>query len=479
MAPEQFEGIASIATDQYALACVLFESLTGRLPASSAFSAVPFGLRNTLRKALSPVPAQRFGSVEEFAHSLERVQRLRRRRIPLLAAVCIAGLVVALAGHYLYSTIRQRRAEREVANTLAGFRMATNAIQNAGYAGSTDPQQSVYLLLQLRRFADIAQPNADSLHTIVAALAEAGMILGHPGRRHAGQTEQALQLLREAVRYADRRSLLAPSHFSAHSAAETRYALSSILIEMDRFQEARAVIVEALRILPVAAHTPSLLQPVQAGLIGNLSRIAFGTRDFPTCLVLRNQYVLMRAAIAGILPDPSNTHALSGAYQARGYLLREMGRHAEAVSDYTRSDEILRGLLTADPDNTQFHWQLARNALEIGRTYSSAGRHRLALPFLESAVGSLRKFIDLNQSDQHTRRELALALAWLAHARASAGASRSNWQPLFDEAIALSQAMAAADPSSAKAQSEWRHVRELAAAAGQIGSSPARPAPWR
>ena len=73
MAPEQFEGKGSIASDIYALGVVAFEMLTGVLPTKGAEAKLrtlrpdlPEPVAEAILKALSPDPAQRFRSVREF-----------------------------------------------------------------------------------------------------------------------------------------------------------------------------------------------------------------------------------------------------------------------------------------------------------------------------------------------------------------------------------------------------------------------------
>jgi len=113
MAPEQHRGAAVDArTDQWALACTLFEAVYGRRPFTApdraalatavirgeiepepAGSPVPRRIRAALRRALSTDPDDRFASVEDFVAALA----VRSRRVPyaIAAAVAVAVLVAA------------------------------------------------------------------------------------------------------------------------------------------------------------------------------------------------------------------------------------------------------------------------------------------------------------------------------------------------------------------------------------------------
>jgi serine/threonine protein kinase len=79
MAPEQFRGEISPAADQYALAVLAFELLTGQVPwamqppaVRTLNPAVSPAVEAVLRQALAVRPEERFGSVAAFADALQR-----------------------------------------------------------------------------------------------------------------------------------------------------------------------------------------------------------------------------------------------------------------------------------------------------------------------------------------------------------------------------------------------------------------------
>lgn len=94
MAPEQFEGKATFASDQYALGVVVYEWLCGETPFQGSpieiiaqrvkghipslqakVPGLPAAVEQVLRKVLAPDPQQRFKSVQVFADALEQASQ--------------------------------------------------------------------------------------------------------------------------------------------------------------------------------------------------------------------------------------------------------------------------------------------------------------------------------------------------------------------------------------------------------------------
>jgi len=100
MAPEQFKGKPCKASDQYALAVIVYEWLSGARPFSGSFvelasqhlyaappaisgkAAVPPAVERVVLTALAKDPSQRFGSVRGFATALEQAAHSLAPNIP-------------------------------------------------------------------------------------------------------------------------------------------------------------------------------------------------------------------------------------------------------------------------------------------------------------------------------------------------------------------------------------------------------------
>jgi TolB-like protein len=173
MSPEQAAGDRGVdaRTDVYSLAAVLFEMLAGEPPYTGATAqamlvkrlsepvpsvrsvrpTVPESVDQAIRRALAPVPADRFGSIAEFARELTAVGRyggtavgasgptpesaatvIARPRIAVpsyrrTAAVLVLGILIGLGVLFAW-----RRSHGDNAPAATGRRIAVLPFQNLG-----------------------------------------------------------------------------------------------------------------------------------------------------------------------------------------------------------------------------------------------------------------------------------------------------------------------------------------------------------
>lgn len=119
MAPEQFDGVMNEKTDQYALGCLAYALLTGRVPlpgythrtlirkhhseapkAPIAYnSQIPVHVEEALLKAMAKQPEQRYASIQDFLNALEAPTRFAPQ-------VRVQPLATATSG-YLHTTVAQ------------------------------------------------------------------------------------------------------------------------------------------------------------------------------------------------------------------------------------------------------------------------------------------------------------------------------------------------------------------------------------
>jgi serine/threonine-protein kinase len=139
MSPEQAMAEADLdpRADQYSLACVLYEMLAGEPPYSgptpqaiiakrlrepiphlSTVREVPAEVEHAVMRALAKRPADRFGTVAEFAAALERPGAAKRfvtrRMAALLGGVAVLGVIALLAWLFRPATPPQATAHRQV-----------------------------------------------------------------------------------------------------------------------------------------------------------------------------------------------------------------------------------------------------------------------------------------------------------------------------------------------------------------------------
>ena len=143
MAPEQLDGVATAASDQFALAVAIWESLTEQLPFNGIDRTRPPGpaplprhVGMALRKAMSFVPAERFPDVETLVAALEVDPALRRGKRLLVggALMAVSAAVIAFA----FASTRDGPSCR-FADSLKSWDEGARARLTRGFAALHEP----------------------------------------------------------------------------------------------------------------------------------------------------------------------------------------------------------------------------------------------------------------------------------------------------------------------------------------------------
>jgi hypothetical protein len=71
MAPERLSGIAAPSNDIFSLGIILYQMLTGQLPAAEHHITLPQPLEYVVNHCIAPLPADRFGTAEDVLNAFE------------------------------------------------------------------------------------------------------------------------------------------------------------------------------------------------------------------------------------------------------------------------------------------------------------------------------------------------------------------------------------------------------------------------
>ena len=163
MSPEQAGGqTVDARSDQYSLACVLYEMLAGEPPFTGPNAqailarrlseparairpvrpGVPAGVERAVLQALDRVPADRFPDVTAFAEALRRPSAPERpsRRRPWIAAAAVLVVAAAL-GAWLLAQRRPAQSARDPA-VVALYRRGLHAYEQRTPAGGAEAVQA-------------------------------------------------------------------------------------------------------------------------------------------------------------------------------------------------------------------------------------------------------------------------------------------------------------------------------------------------
>jgi tetratricopeptide (TPR) repeat protein len=385
MAPEQFEGIVSRRSDQYALGCITYELLTGHLPysVSSDHPAKPFASETA---ALLPPSTYNPHIPPAFEHALlKSLERERKNRyndiITFLNALQTSLTSSALAPN-APSHITLRDEEVSQLPLLSWIERGKKLLQGQRFEEALEAyQQALHLdprceaalvgkaeaLSHLKRYQEafIAYEQAIALNAVSlpAHLGKAELLLDL--KRYKEAYQAYVQIIR-----------LAPNNVEAH------LGKGSALMDLKRYDEALAVCQQALKLDP---HSAPAYNCRGCAFLA-LGREQQALHDFEQAVRLDATYgiaflnkgiVLERlgsyeAALA------SYEHALELApynarlYRCKGYALYHLGAYQHALAAFKQA-------ILLNPDETAA-------LLGISRVLFEQGYYEEALGYCERAL---------------------------------------------------------------------------------------------
>ncbi len=389
MAPEQFEGAASPRSDQYALACIAYELLTGQppfmakhavtigkmhqsqapQPPSDLNPAIPPYMELAILRALEKQRDMRYPDIITFIHALLKAPSTTRRKT---------------SDHWLDEGNRLLKASRD-AEALDAFEHVLRFDHDhvAAYLGKGDA------LYGLGRYEDAIAAYEEALQRKTSCLPAydgMGWALRRLGRYQEaldiydrlivqdaeyapayagkGRTLYRLAHYREALASFERAIQLAPD------VAQTYEFKADTLYHLHRYEEALEVYKQALKLNPQSAE----IFDGMAWVLWSLKRTREALAAFEQAIRVRPDaaspyngkgsllYELRRyrEALAAYDKALQLNPRLASAHNGRGNVFFAIGRYKEALAAYERAVQLQPGVAA-------FHFNKADTLKQLGR----------------------------------------------------------------------------------------------------------------
>lgn len=427
MAPEQFEGLVSPKSDQYALGCLGYELLTGRRPFDAdqseikalwyqhahvapvaptlLNSAIPEPVEEALLRALAKERGARYQDITAFLRDLcepffsESSQHMRvtisapKVSLPDYALIIRAG-AHRLRGEMLYDDERYQDAlfffKRAVAinsidvqaydrlgDTLFTLQRYHEALEAYNRALELDPNNAVY---EVARAAALSALQRDDQALEACARAQQLDPLNAEAYSVQGSIYLKLGL--------DEGALLCYNQAIERDAKNPRYYRyrGDALRWLGHYEEALLAYDQAMALKPASRITCALLLRAKAHIYFHMERYAaalrfyeraldLDTNDFETCY-FQGQALYQLQHYEEALEVFDRTLTLKAdfapAHAYRGYTLYQLQRHEEALTALSRS-------LSLDEEDPVIY-----NAR--GNIFYSLGRYTEAITMYDKAV---------------------------------------------------------------------------------------------
>lgn len=149
-----------------------------------------------------------------------------------------------------------------------------------------------------------------------------------------------------------------------------------------------------------------------------------------------------------VLGSPRFRRERARLHRSRGDVLDELGRPAEAISEYDRHIAIYAEFAAADPANLVDAWDLAGCLHQKARALQRAGLCAESLPVFADSLTGMDAVVSASPGDPEKRRDLATALT--NQGRSFEVLDRVEAaEEAYGEALAIARELHAADPGPA------------------------------
>ncbi len=268
MAPEQMKGAADVdeAADQYSLGVVLFELLTGEIPAGRVGSVasyrkdIPVPVAEAIDRALSPKPAHRFRDMAAFEDTLRRAPRLIESRAGRVLGATAVVLFLLFVGHELAvlprlrtwledpQVVRERRRDLARRRRQADSRVAEVLARPAELARKAEELGAALkvredALLEASRSMEARQTELSELSQRGDLGSRAVQLTGEidTGARTLARDQEEVDRRRDEHRAAVRMAALVAAHLDDTGIAEELEEARTKALDLERrYREAEA-----------------------------------------------------------------------------------------------------------------------------------------------------------------------------------------------------------------------------------------------
>jgi non-specific serine/threonine protein kinase/serine/threonine-protein kinase len=535
--PEQVSGaLVTTASDVYALGVLLHLLLTGVLPyrlrpePRSAMAATlsriqiappsvqvrdsdplhaarrkttPAALRRTLRgdldaislRALAADPADRYPTVDELMHDLQRYRHSRpvharartplyvatrlvgRHRLAVAASVIAAVLVAAGVAGILWQSGIAREAQARAERRFDDLRDMTHvfmfdvhdAILNV--PGTTDARALMVRtgIQYLERLAGEAGPDRSLRRELAAGFVKVGDAQGNPSSPNIGDSAGALASYARAIEIAGGLLAADPTDIdAARTLALAHRRLGDVRAWMGSKDTALShAEASATRFAEIArlagATTEDRLQAVigqikLGDLLGNPNLPNLGRPDEAMA-----RYDVARAAVGALAdeaPQDQRVRRYVGlTYERIGSIHQLASRWTEAGAAYRESFAIREALAEAAPVHVDIQRDLAIAYEKLANVERRTGHPESAVTYARGALARFQRLATLDAANANATRSVAISREHLADLLLDLGQSRAAVTEL-QAALAGHRQLAVGDTSNAQAPCDTARVAD-------------------